>query len=392
MTTNRDFRFAWLGVLLLAMLVADGDSALAADRSGAPQFPYVNVGACPGEACYYNVEFIAKEDTVARRGHGKNDGVAYSVRKGQRLFGTNGVIVTHKPGIQRAIRDCTVGDLVLKRGDSIYDLHYVALGHFKAFYKGHVVTYDHNAAADCLKEEQKLDSSWWVEVEDEQGRKGWIEGQLFIHQGKYSTDEELHAHWVSLRPGEEKLRIRYTRDGQLYYNGKPAARLVSVGSNRTPTRVLVSTISPFLVLGCTELSGKEYCSDLYHILPFNQLAVPVCGLGGSGEGKCQFHGKRDFLVLHHEHLGMSWGDGRLYRINYRTGEAARIPIKLAEYAGQQFIDMHSFEWSADGRGFTVYAYVRCEGMGDQRCDGRLGRPRRVTVELDTLAVQAGDPP
>ncbi len=392
MTLNRNFYSAWLGALLLATLVANGDGALAAERPGAPRLPYVNVGACPGEACYYNVEFIANEDTVARRGHGTNDGVAYPVRKGQRLFGTNGVIVTHKPGVQRATRDCTVGDLALKRGDVIYDLYYVGIGHNKALYKGSTITYEQFSVAEgcLLAEEQKLDSRWWVQAEDEQGRKGWIEGERFIHQGKYSTDEELHATWISLRPGEEKLRIRYARDGSLYYNGKPAARLSSIGVGKVPGRVLVSTIPPFFVLGCEEAKGREYCWDLYHVNEYAQRAIPVCTPGNSA-GKCHSHSNHDFLILHHEGLGFSNGDGRLYRINVRTGEAARIPINLAKYPSHQFIDMRSFKWSEDGRGFTVFAYVRCEGMSDQKCDQRLGRPRRVAVDINSLAVQVSDP-
>lgn len=107
--------------------------------------------------------------------------------------------------------------------------------------------------------------------------------------------------------------------------------------------------------------------------------------------KLMDHANHDLVILHHMDLGTSNGDGRLYRINVRTGEAARIPINLAKYPSHQFIDMHSFKWSVDGRGFTVYAYVRCEAMSDQQCDQRLGRPHRIAVDVTSLAVQVSDP-
>ena len=113
--------------------------------------------------------------------------------------------------------------------------------------------------------------------------------------------------------------------------GIPALPLPLTGPGLTPARVLVHAMLLFLAIGCIELRGKEYCPDLYHILPYQQLAVLLCGLGGSVGGKCQKYRDCDLLVLYRAHLGMSWG-------------------------------------------------------------GRLGRPHRVTVNLDTLVVQVNAQP
>lgn len=65
------------------------------------ELPYLDAGACPFECCTYR-QWIANKDTVLSKNMSDNSPVAFRIKKGGKVTGLTGVVITTKAGQVRA--------------------------------------------------------------------------------------------------------------------------------------------------------------------------------------------------------------------------------------------------------------------------------------------------
>ena len=161
-----------LGFLLLGVLVV---SVLAAQTTGEQKPPnvYIDKGACPFECCTYR-EWITRSDvTLLDRPNGKS--VVGRVKKGQKVLALTGEV--HSIPL-RTIVHHDFPDAGVNAGDTIYILHYVGEGYWKAWHNGKLFDLD-----DFPDKSSKPKSTWWVKVKTSAGVIGWtVEHSNFENQ------------------------------------------------------------------------------------------------------------------------------------------------------------------------------------------------------------------
>ena len=110
---------------LLAALLAGGSWGTATPPSP-PTTPYESPGVCPGECCTYRTWSVLEDtDILADRRAGA--GVAFRVRRGTKVRGLTGVVVTTRLGRAVAHRPTALGGLQIRPGEDIKVLYYVCL-------------------------------------------------------------------------------------------------------------------------------------------------------------------------------------------------------------------------------------------------------------------------
>lgn len=169
--------------LLAAMAAALVVGRCSLSGQSAPQLPYENPGACPFECCTYRT-WAVKTDTdlfVERR---DNAPVATRVRRGQRVQGLTGVVVTTRLGRAAARKQATIGDQQVEPGEPIYILHYLGEGFWKYWFRGKVGEAFIPEQQNCLGRLRsrsecdiqilvKPETIWWTKVRARNGREGW---------------------------------------------------------------------------------------------------------------------------------------------------------------------------------------------------------------------------
>lgn len=161
----------------------------AAERPSAsgPDIPYENAGACPFECCTYRMwTVVAETDILADR---KDTApVAFRVRRGARVRGVTGVVVTTKPGRAQVQLPTTLGTdtgrVRVEPGDPVFLLHYLGEGYWKFWVRGHIVEDGlQDEMSGCVNDAQepvtcavrlieKPQTVWWVKIRSK-GREGW---------------------------------------------------------------------------------------------------------------------------------------------------------------------------------------------------------------------------
>jgi len=158
---------------ILITIAAVVGFAVSASAQG-PSLPYRDPGACPFECCAYRDWTANKETTIYRE---MRDGStrAFTIRKGEKVRGVTGVVITNRAGTATATVNTTIGlhnNIRVKKGDTLYLLTYQGEGFFKVWYKGRVI-------ADVEIDDQKIkvgrqpDAVWWVKVRNKKGQVGW---------------------------------------------------------------------------------------------------------------------------------------------------------------------------------------------------------------------------
>lgn len=161
-------RKKYLAVTLFCFFLTLGGQALAQ-----PPLPYKDAGACPFECCTYR-EWIANKATVLRTKMSEGASVAFMVKKGEKVRGVTGVVITTKAGILKALKDTTVNQakIRIKAGEFLYLLTYTGEGFFDTWYKGKIFSdsfYD-NTALKLVSEPKAV---WWVKIRNRRGQIGW---------------------------------------------------------------------------------------------------------------------------------------------------------------------------------------------------------------------------
>ena len=100
-----------------------------------PPLPYSHWGACPFECCTYQ-EWTANAPLKTYKARNPKAAVAFEVKKGDRVLGVTGVVVTTKYGVSKVLKPIEAGfrendakpQLSLRPGELLYTLHYLGEG------------------------------------------------------------------------------------------------------------------------------------------------------------------------------------------------------------------------------------------------------------------------
>lgn len=136
-----------------------------------PPIPYSDLGACPFECCTYR-QWTVEKPTTVRTSMRKGSPIAFHLRRGEKVRGVTGVVITSNPGIARAVKPIDLGDIKLASGDRIFLYTNEGEGYVKAWYRGRFF------GAEALDPgqfeiERQPKSVWWVKLRNSRGQIGW---------------------------------------------------------------------------------------------------------------------------------------------------------------------------------------------------------------------------
>lgn len=139
-----------------------------------PKLPYVDVGACPFECCTYR-QWIANEDTVLSKNMSDKSPIAFKVKKGEKVTGVTGVVITTKAGIVKVLRNTTIDDsnkIPVKAGETLYLLTYLGEGFYRTWHRGRIVVGVYYENSD-VKQISEPEGVWWIKIKNRRGQIGW---------------------------------------------------------------------------------------------------------------------------------------------------------------------------------------------------------------------------
>jgi hypothetical protein len=157
-------------VLTISLLFGALSSVISAQNSR-PPIPFVDKGACPFECCTYRQWTVDKATTV-RTAMRDGSSIAFRLKRGERVRGITGVVVTSQPGEVRVLKPTKIGRFTARPGDTLYLLTYIGEGFHKIWYKGKITeeeTFD-QAIFRSIREPKAV---WWVKVRNARGQIGW---------------------------------------------------------------------------------------------------------------------------------------------------------------------------------------------------------------------------
>ena len=135
-----------------------------------PKTPYEDQGACPFECSTYRT-WVAKRDIVIRKDMNEKSPVVFKVRKGEKVTGITGVVVTTTPGVAKVIKATNIDGEQANVGDTVYVLTYSGEGVYKIWYKGKtVVDMDIMGDIEIINTPKSI---WWVKIKNNKGQIGW---------------------------------------------------------------------------------------------------------------------------------------------------------------------------------------------------------------------------
>ena len=169
----------------LCVLAALNVHSASAQRT--PPRNYEDRGACPFECCTYR-EWSVKADTILYKSRAKNAHAVVRLKKGERVTGLTGVVVTLEPGRAVANADMSVGDgsrkVSVRAGDVLHLMHYQGEGFYKIWFRGRF--YDdavdfvpasrqspEDAGRSYLRMLSGPKTVWWMKVRNRRGQVGW---------------------------------------------------------------------------------------------------------------------------------------------------------------------------------------------------------------------------
>jgi hypothetical protein len=167
-----------------ALLVLLAAVALAASGGAStptpPSVPWVHYGACPMECCTYG-EWTVEKDTVVRVDRRDGARVAFRLRRGEKVEGVTGVVVTTKLGRALVTTPTTLGnsEVAMQEGDVLYVLHPVREGYWYVWARGHFESARiglprERCAGECAIRMLEVPTSvWWAQIRNDLGQEGW---------------------------------------------------------------------------------------------------------------------------------------------------------------------------------------------------------------------------
>jgi|CXWL01.1.fsa_nt_gi hypothetical protein len=160
-----------LKIILVISLLFGTLASIANGQNSRPPIPFVDKGACPFECCTYRDWTVDKATTI-RSAMRDSSPVAFRLRKGERMKGLTGVVITSQPGEVRVLKQTKIGRYTAKPGDTLYLLTYQGEGFHKVWFKGRISseeTYD----TALFRQISEPKAVWWVKVRNSRGQIGW---------------------------------------------------------------------------------------------------------------------------------------------------------------------------------------------------------------------------
>jgi hypothetical protein len=136
------------------------------------------------ECCTYRT-WTVERDTRILADRSDTAALAFRVRRGTKVEGLTGVVVTTRLGRLAVRRETTLDDKVLiKPTDSVYVLRYVGEGYWKFWVRGIVgeeqlpeigeICNDNGKAVECAVQIVELpQTTWWAKIRNSSGAVGW---------------------------------------------------------------------------------------------------------------------------------------------------------------------------------------------------------------------------
>jgi hypothetical protein len=181
-------------VLLLALASVVPAQESKGTLAPVPTLPYIAKNKCPFEACVYR-EWKAQKDMPVYdtwRDGARRSG---SIRKGERVTGLGGVVVTYRPGTIHVDRD--IPEAGLKAGDSILTYTFLGEGFSQVwingrFYEEFDITFTKwpdgtgCGGAHCAATYVDLGKkTWWAELKLKSGATVWVDMEGVPFDGAY---------------------------------------------------------------------------------------------------------------------------------------------------------------------------------------------------------------
>lgn len=180
-----------LSTLLACLCVLAAATVCSVSAQRLPPRNYEDNGACPFECCTYR-EWSVEEDTVLYRSRSTKSRAAFSVKKGERVTGVTGVVITLEAGRAVATGDVKIRgvdgrEVSIRRGDVLYLLNPMGEGVFKTWFRGRLYEAQPETAAQHAalpKESARLPylrmvsaprTVWWMKVRNRRGQLGWTQ-------------------------------------------------------------------------------------------------------------------------------------------------------------------------------------------------------------------------
>lgn len=164
-----------LSFLLLATVQSFGQNL---------KLPYRDVGACPFECCTYRDWFASKPISIFKSMN-SSSAVAFRLKKGEKVKGMTGVVVTSIAGKAKVLKDVTLENskVRVKKGDTLLMLTYLGEGYFRFWYRGKI--FEESADVDGIKFLSQPKSVWWVKIRNRKGQIGWT-----ISDGNFNNQDQ----------------------------------------------------------------------------------------------------------------------------------------------------------------------------------------------------------
>lgn len=138
--------------------------------------PYEDIGACPFECCAYR-DWVTRKETAVRVDRKRNSAVVFRVRKGEKVAGVTGVVITTRPGRARISRASDLLGVEARPGDLVFLLSYKGEGIYKAWFRGRVIKefseFDAQGTFAEIIEKPKFE--WWVQIRNNKNLTGWTD-------------------------------------------------------------------------------------------------------------------------------------------------------------------------------------------------------------------------
>jgi hypothetical protein len=158
-------------IYLLPILTMMCCSLVFSQINSKPPQPFLDKGACPFECCTYR-DWDVTEPTIMRKAMNDRSRVAFRLKKGERVVGLTGVVITTRPGVARVLKAEKLGRVDLRKGDTVYLLTYLGEGYNRIWHKGRTTEADTFDPAK-FRVTQAPRSVWWVKVKNRRGQIGW---------------------------------------------------------------------------------------------------------------------------------------------------------------------------------------------------------------------------
>lgn len=157
----------FFGIALILGIV----TILTNGQNSRPPIPYIDKGACPFECCTYRAWTVDKP-TVLRSAMRDGSAIAFRLKKGEKVKGLTGTVLTSQPGEVRVLKRTKIGKFTAQPGATLYLLTDVGEGFHRVWYKGKITeedTYDKT----IFRQIREPKSVWWVKVRNSRGQTGW---------------------------------------------------------------------------------------------------------------------------------------------------------------------------------------------------------------------------